>query len=189
VLALFLQVVMRIFPELYTRSMRGIWLAVFGIFVSFHALYFTNTIPPVPLSLKEIGVYHQVTRAEQGYLVSYEEPSRFEFWRSTARTFHRAPQESVYCFSAVFAPTRLRTNIYHSWQRKTEGGAWVRDSYIGFSLAGGRDEGYRGYTMKSNIADGEWRCVVETEGGKVVGETYFSVQTVSTPVRVQEAMR
>jgi hypothetical protein len=181
VLALLLQIVMRLFPELYKRSVHGVWASVLGIFVCFHALYFTNTIPPVPLSLKEIGIYHMVAREGGRYAVEYEPVRPYEFWRSTSYTYHRTSKESVYCFSSVFAPTRLRTNVYHSWQRRTVGGDWVRDSYIGFPLAGGRDEGYRGYTMKSNLSDGEWRCVVELEGGKVVGETRFRVETVDTP--------
>ena len=49
------------------------------------------------------------------------------------------------------------------------------------AIEGGRDGGYRGYSIKTNLPDGEWRCVVETEKGLVVGEVYFSVVSLIAP--------
>jgi hypothetical protein len=175
-IAVLLQIIMRLFGELYRRSMKVVWMAVVGIFVGFHILYFTNTIPPVPLTLQDIGVYHSVVRVEHDYLVMYEEPHWYEFWRSTHRVYHRATHEAAYCFSAIYAPTDLRTKVFHSWQRKTENGVWVRESLIGFPLTGGRIEGYRGYTIKTVLSPGKWKCVVELENRQVIGETYFYIE-------------
>lgn len=175
-IALLLQIVMRLFDELYRRSMRAVWMAIVGVFIGFHILYFTNTIPPVPLTLQDIGVYHSVTRIENDYLVIYEEPQWFEFWRSTHRIYHRAKHEAAYCFSAIYAPTDLRTKVFHSWQRKTEDGVWIREDLIGYPLVGGREEGYRGYTIKTVLSPGEWKCAVELENRQVIGEVYFRVE-------------
>ena len=37
--------------------------------------------------------------------------------------------------------------------------------------------------------DGEWRCVVETEKGLVVGEIYFSVVSADSPVPLVEKVK
>jgi hypothetical protein len=184
--ALLLQVVMYLFPELYKRSMKGMWFALSGIFCAFHVLYFTNIIPPVPLALTEIGMYHSVVRVDDAYQMTYEAPPEYAFWRSTHHVFHRTKNEPVYCFSAVFAPTAIRTKIFHSWQRKSTDGNWIREERIPFSIVGGRDHGYRGYTFKRAVSPGEWRCVVETENGQTIGVTSVTVVDVETAVPLAE---
>src|SRR4051812_41049472 len=58
-----------------TRSARSIAL----IWVIITTLYFTNLIPPLPLALKEAGVYHSVTRLSDGtYSLVGEERTWFE---------------------------------------------------------------------------------------------------------------
>lgn len=175
VTALLLQVVMRLFDDLYKRSVRAIWMSIGGIFIGFHVLYFTNTIPPVPLTLQEIGVYHSVKRVDNDYLVEYEAPYWYEVWRSTHKVYNRAKNEAAYCFSSVYAPTAIQTKVYHSWQRKTAEGKWVREDRIGYPLVGGREQGYRGYSIKTVLSPGEWKCVVELENKLVIGETHFMV--------------
>jgi hypothetical protein len=172
----------RVFPKLYKQGARHMWTIVIAIFVVFNALYFSNTIPPVPLALKDIGVFHNVVRTETGgYLVSYERPAWYEIWRQTSGVFHRSRGEAVYCYSSVFAPTRLRTPIYHSWQRKGEHGEWIREDRIPYTIEGGRDGGYRGYTIKQSIDEGSWRCVVETSNQLVIGEVRFNIVSVAEP--------
>jgi hypothetical protein len=181
-ITLLLQVVMRLFPDVFKRSTRALLLSIGGVYLGFNLLYFTNAIPPVPLALKEIGVYHSVVHAGTGYGVVYEAPKNYQLWRTTSDTYHRTPNEAAYCFSSVFAPTKLRAKIYHSWQRLDPNGTWARVSRIPFAIEGGRDDGYRGYTIKQNITAGEWRCVVETEEGHVIGMMGFTVVDVPDAV-------
>lgn len=176
VFALLTQIVMRLFPELYKRSVRGLWLSVLGVFALFQVFYFTHVIPPVPLVLTEIGIYHSVVRTDGVYQVAYEEPHNLAWWRDTARTFTRGRGSAAYCFASIFAPTSLRAKVQHSWQRKTEEGAWVREAKVPYTVAGGRDHGYRGYTFITNaLQPGTWKCAVELENGQVIGETVFEV--------------
>jgi Protein of unknown function (DUF2914) len=181
-IVLIIRMVVQWFPDVYKRSARTLFFSIGGIYLGFNLLYFSNAIPPVPLAVKDIGMYHSVVRAGGGYQVVYEAPKEYEFWRNTSSVYHRTPREAAYCFSSVFAPTRLRAKIYHSWQRLDDAGDWVRESRIPFSIEGGRDGGYRGYTIKQNITSGEWKCVVETEEGHVVGETRFVVVDTTDPV-------
>jgi len=189
VMSMLLQLVMWFFPDVYKRSMRPIWYAVGGIFFGFHLLYFTNTIPPVPLALTEIGVYHSVVKSGSDYAVRYEEPAWYTPWRSTSYMYHRTVNEAAYCFSAVFAPTELRARIFHSWQRRAENGSWQRFERIPYPIIGGREGGYRGFTIKTNLPEGDWRCVVETEKGLVIGETRFAVVAADEPAQQVERVR
>ncbi len=188
-MSMLLQLIMWLFPDIYKQSMRTIWLVVFGIFAGFHILYFTNTIPPVPLAMTDIGIYHNVVRTGEAYQVRYEEPSWYTPWRSTDYTYHRLQHEAAYCYTSIFAPTDLRTNIYHSWQRKSADGAWIREARIPYPIQGGREAGYRGYTIKTSLPEGEWRCVIETEKGLVVGETRFEVIAVDESAPQQYGIR
>lgn len=174
-ISLILQLIRKLFPKLYQQGAQLLWWIIGITYVGFNILYFTNIIPPVPLALKEIGIYHSVVHAGTDYLVSYERPVWYEAWRDTGSIFHRTQGEAVYCFSSVFAPTHLSTQIYHSWQRKTKEGTWVRETLIPYTIDGGRNGGYRGYTFKQNLTEGTWRCVVETKQRQVIGETRFNV--------------
>ncbi|MDH4101252.1 MAG: DUF2914 domain-containing protein, partial [Nitrospirota bacterium] len=79
-------------------------------------LYFSNMLPPVPLSMKDGGIYRSVERQDNSYLLAYEKPSFWHFWRKTTDPFHYRPGDTAYCFSAVFAPTKLHKRIYHHWK-------------------------------------------------------------------------
>ena len=53
-------------------------------------------------------------------------------------------------------------------------------SRVVFSIVGGRDGGYRGYSLKTNMESGWWRVRVETTRGQVLGQAQFTVETVSS---------
>ncbi|MDP3958315.1 MAG: DUF2914 domain-containing protein [bacterium] len=156
--------------------------AVAVIYLSFTALYFLNLIPPVPLALKSVGIYHSLDKLPNGnYRVSYERPRWNEFLRETKGTF--AGGGPAYCMSSVFAPVRLSTEIYHRWERLNEGtGEWETKSLISFGIQGGRSEGYRGYSELPTLQSGRWRCSVETKAGAVIGRAAFTAVSGVVPI-------
>ncbi|MDO8517981.1 MAG: hypothetical protein Q7S26_01670, partial [bacterium] len=125
-----------------TYEMAAVILCVLAVF---NGLYFLNIIPPVPLSLKAVGVYHSITTDDKGgYTGIYEPPAWFVFWRDTAATYTIVSGQSAYCFSAVFAPGDLATSIVHRWEYfYPTTGHWITVARIGFPITGGRAEGYR----------------------------------------------
>lgn len=159
-----------------------IWVvAIFSVFV---VGYFTNAIPPVPLSATHLGVYHDIERTTVGdYQVTYETAPWWQFWNDTNTTFSYTPGAPVYCFSAVFAPTGLTAPIFHRWEKRVNG-EWETRVYLSFPINGGRDAGYRGYSLTYRIDPGEWRCSVETERGALIGRFTFDV-VPGTPVLVE----
>lgn len=49
---------------------------------------------------------------------------------------------------------------------------------IPVKIAGGRDQGFRGFTVKENYQDGDWQVRVETMDGREIGRLNFSVKKV-----------
>lgn len=150
---------------------------ILGVYLLINLLYFFNWIPPVPLSMKDGGVYHHVHKEQKSYHLIYEATPWYNFWRTIDPAYHYTPGDTVFCFVSVFAPTRLTKRIYHHWQyydarRET----WVTSDVLGYKISGGREGGYRGYTMKNHMRPGEWRVDVETSEKKILGRIAFDVQ-------------
>jgi hypothetical protein len=145
------------------------------IFVILAILYFENWMPPVPLALKQGGIYRSVKRVGENYELRYRRPRWWQFWKDDERDFAYSPGDTVYCFAAVFAPTALKERIVHHWQRYEEKGKWVTTDKSGYPIVGGRDGGYRGYTFKKNIVAGKWRVEVKTVKGRLLGRIPLEV--------------
>ncbi len=180
-----------LFPSIWngklTRPVFGLGSMVLVIFAIFNVLYFANIIPPVPLSLKSAGIYHSVSSldAPNGsgaiYSATYEPKQWYEFWRDTADTFNVGEGQPAYCFSAVFAPGDLSTSIVHRWEYfYPQTKHWITTGVVKFPINGGRAEGYRGYSKKQVLAEGQWRCTVETASGQVISRITFTVKTSSS---------
>lgn len=151
-------------------------IIIISIFFLLNIFYFLNWIPPVPLSLKDAGIYHHVSRVEEGYQVKFEKGSWYHFWKSSDNDFYYQTGDTVYCYAAVFAPTEFNKKIIHQWQifdKRTD--EWKTTDQLSYKISGGRDGGYRGYSYKKNMQDGEWRINVITKEGLLLGRVNFDV--------------
>lgn len=187
-ITLFVRLTALLMPALVKRARTTIARSVATVFIIFNILYFAGAIPPLPLALKDAGVYHSVTKQADGiYLLVGEQGPWWSVVFPYNPTFHRTPGETVYAWSAIFAPSGLSTSILHEWQHyddKTR--KWVTISTFGFPINGGRDGGYRGYSNKSDLEDGAWRVNVTTEYGQLIGRISFTIESVtSTPPLTQ----
>ena len=166
------------------KSREQYWraLAVLAVlFLFMNLLYLFNWIPPVPLSMKDGGIFHHVHRVDEVYNVRYEAPAWYQFYRDDDDIFHHAPGDTVFCYASVFAPARLDTRIFHHWQLYSPRTAqWVTTDRMPYQIFGGRDGGYRGFTYKRNLEAGEWRVDVETEKGIVLGRRSFTLVPVDS---------
>ncbi len=160
-------------------SLGSIVIGTLGVYGLITALYFSNVLPPIPLALKDIGIYHAVERTGTSYSVLVEHAPWYA--RLTGLTVTITPGKPLFAFSSVFAPTRLSAQIVHRWQR-LEGGEWVTVATIPFGISGGRDGGYRGWSEVVPQVSGEWRVRVETVRGQLIGQETFMLRlTDSTP--------
>jgi hypothetical protein len=102
------------------ESKRLILALVLGIFVVVNILYFTNLIPPIPLSLKDAGIFHTIERNKDGnYVVTFEDQG----WRGYFKLypdFTETVNSRIYAYSAIFSPKELNLTIVHEWQHYDE---------------------------------------------------------------------
>ena len=147
--------------------------------------YTFDMIPPVPLVKRDIAVGYALSKVNGNYQLSQQPSSWWSFWRKTSNELQVLPGQRVYCFSSVFAPAGLKTRLYHRWQYYDKNKGWHTKSRVGFSLSGGRYNGFRGYTYKTDLQAGDWKVSVETETHKTVAVQEFSVrveQSTLTPI-------
>ncbi len=187
----FVRTLYRIIPRFMELQMRAIVFTLGCVFVGFNFFYFANIIPPIPLSLKDIGIYHSVVRFENGtYQVTYEAGPWWQPWKDSDATIHPIAGESVFCYAQVFAPTKLRADIFHVWEhREAATGKWVEHAKLAYPISGGRGSGYRGYTLINAYQNGTWRCSVETARGQVLGREIFTIDTSRTASNVVTELR
>jgi len=182
VLTLYLVLFRMLAPQALSGNRTRLYGAVFGIFVVFNGLYFLNLIPPVPLVLKDVGIFHSAVKIQGGYWVSYEAPTKYEFFKRADVIYHAPLGVTAYCFSSVFAPDGLAIPINHRWEYyDAVTRDWKTASLISFPISGGREEGYRGVSEKSLVSEGKWRCNVETNQGALVGRHTITFIDISIP--------
>ena len=147
-----------------------------SIFVFINGCYYFRLIPPVPLALDKGIVAYNVTVENSKYLVTYEVDEWYFFWRDHKVDFNKLPNEPVYVFTSIFAPTDLKKQIYHRWKWFNETNKkWEVVEEIGYKITGGRNDGFRGYTFKNNIWDGFWKVEVVTKEDLVLGVVDFTI--------------
>jgi len=182
-----------LYKQLYDKlksKLKNLLITLGSIYLIFNLLYFTNLIPPVPLSLKEAGIYHHVSRAGDEYKFRFETGDWYEPLKDSDDDFHYAEGDTVYCFASVFAPTNLNTRIYHHWQMYNEKqDEWITTDRTNYKINGGRDGGYRGYTLKRNVQSGLWRIDVETEREQLLGRISFEIEKVDKKAKLNEIIK
>lgn len=144
------------------------------VHVLFLVLYVVRFIPPIPLSVEKMGVYHQISKQQDQYVLQYDRPW-WLFWQKGAQTFVAAPEDKIHCFVSIFAPSFFSEQVKMEWYLETPRG-WQKTDAIPFQISGGRDQGFRGYTVKSRFDAGEWQVRVVTSDDREMGRIFFTVQ-------------
>ncbi|MBI3357512.1 MAG: DUF2914 domain-containing protein [Nitrospirae bacterium] len=145
-------------------------VALIGLLVGF---YFLNWIPPVPLSMKFGGIYREVQRQGDQFVLTYDR-KWYEIWKRSENRF--PADEPIYCFTAIFAPVDLNTTVYHHWYfRANSERPFTHADKIPIKISGGREGGYRAYSFKQRLDPGDWRVDVEAEDGRIIGRVSVKV--------------
>jgi hypothetical protein len=89
-------------------------------------------------------------------------------------------------YSAVKGIKNLRKEVTKSskWYfYDKEKNNWVLKSTLTYSLMGGRDGGYRGYSYKKSLLPGAWKIETTNEKGQILGSKKFVIKEVfNTPI-------
>lgn len=163
-------------PERTQQATRQI-LVPFGlVLIGFLSLYLFRLIPPVPLTIPFIGVYHNVERSEDTFRLRHERPA-WRLWHHGDQKFLAQPGDKIYVYFRVFSPARFSDQVLMRWFWKDNTGNWKLQDSIPIKILGGREKGFRGYGMKSNYQPGDWKLQVETTDQREIGRIYFDVAT------------
>jgi hypothetical protein len=179
-------VYMRALARLGHERYRGARLQIAGgmvvIGVLINAFYFLKVFPPLPLVLTDAGIYHSAQKVGNDYHVRAEqEPAAWRALFGTNPILHIQPRARLYLYSAVFAPEGLRTRIIHEWQRLDAEGRWINQQRRSVPIEGGRENGYRLYTLKTAPQPGQWRVNILSDDGRTIGRVRFAVETQAVP--------
>jgi Protein of unknown function (DUF2914) len=164
-------------PEKSLLARRQILVPLGGVVIGFLVFYLFRLIPPVPLSIPFMGVYHNVEKTEAGYRLSHERP-RWRFWHNGDQDFVAQPGDKVYVFFRIFSPARFSDEVRMRWYWKDPARGWTQHDEIPIRIVGGREQGFRGYGVKSKYQPGEWKVQVETADGREIGRMYFDLTLV-----------
>lgn len=184
VIGLFLLVLHAVAKEKFASAGgRRVFFWIGGIFALMNIFYFLNVLPPIPLSVKDAGLYEVFTvEAPGSYTAQYEDQGPFGFLEPS-ETIRLTPGAPLYAYSAVFSPASFALTIVHEWQYyDASSGRWVTRGKIPLTVTGGADGGYRTFSEETGLTPGAWRINIETAQGQVIGRVDFTVITVtSTP--------
>lgn len=175
----FLKLLYTLLPTISQLRRWKIRRNIFFIFTIFNILYFTNIIPPIPLSMKQIEIYHDIRRtAINEYTVTTQDYPWYRLdhhiWKN--EYIKNSPNDRVFVFASIFGPKELQADIFHKWQwfnPATE--QWKDVIEIDYALTGGRDGGFRWYSFVSDPTPGMWRVRVTTNHDKEIGRIQFDV--------------
>lgn len=162
-------------PEIHKDALKQqITVPCLSVLMIFLALYALKLIPPVPLSIKHIGIYHNVGKSNGKFELTYNR-SWWKFWQNGDQDFSALPQDKIYCFASIFSPTQFSDQIYFHWSKKNKS-RWVEQDKVAIDISGGREQGFRAYTYKSQYTSGDWRVQVKTKDGFELGRIYFEIE-------------
>ncbi len=139
-----------------------------------------DMIAPVPLVKQALAVGHEFVQENGRYVLKVERAPPWQFWLDQASTVHVAEGEKLYGVSAIYAPRGMTAGLEHRWEiRDTRG--WRQINRSAFQSIGGREHGFRGYSWVLNPQPGQWRFVVATHDGRIIGTSLLTVERGSPP--------
>jgi hypothetical protein len=159
---------------LHKDRKRPVLLPLGCVVIVFLTFYLFRLIPPVPLSIPFMGVYHGVERTDQGYSLTHERPA-WRIWHNGDQNFRAQGGDRVFVYFRIFSPGRFSDQVLMRWYFKEPRG-WALQDTVPIKIVGGREEGFRGYAFKSNYQFGEWKVQIETLDAREIGRIYFDLE-------------
>jgi hypothetical protein len=144
--------------------------------IAFFALmYIFKILPPLPMHLSYVGVFHKVEKQYPQYHLYHENPW-WRFWQEADEDFKAREGDSVSVFFKVFSPGGFSGKVWVEWYHYNErSGDWQRTDRVPVAIKGGRGAGYRGYITKENYVPGDWEVIIKTDSDLILGTKYFTI--------------
>jgi hypothetical protein len=142
--------------------------------LGFVLAYALRLAPPVPLAVKEMGIYHDVRREPGGRRLFHERPS-WRFWEKGDHDFQERPGDRVFCFARIFAPRRFSDRIDVIWYHDTPQQGWRKVYQMPLAISASSDRGFATEAYLTSPPPGRWRVELQTEDGYTLGQLGFEV--------------
>jgi hypothetical protein len=189
-IALFLWLIRYVSKKEFEGGKTLLFSTIAGVFILINTLYFTNLLPPIPLSLKDAGVYYSMSRGADGNFVGVTEEKPWTDYFKFYPKFNYLPGQPVVIFTAIFSPSDLNLKIIHEWQRLDKNWKWVTVSQVHLTVVGGRDGGFRTFSQKTvGLSDGKWRVNIKTTTGQFIGTVRFTLVEASDLPKVEQVIK
>jgi hypothetical protein len=138
-----------------------------GVHLFFIIAYNFSLIPPVPVALKKIGIFHDIEKKQGQYIGKYLDEGR-TFWPKDS-TFLARKGDKLNVLLSIFSPDSFKDKVYLKWYHHKENKGWTLEDSIPLNFFGGREAGFRGYGIKQAYTQGPWKIIVETSDRRELG--------------------
>ncbi len=156
--------------------------------------YLLEAVPPVPLSLKYIGIFHKV-EAEHSehslhYNLLYVKPPGFlakHLARDASTGFLAREGDVAYAFVSVFAPKGFHDRVGFAWDFEDPKKGWVAVGQPYFTqISQSQESGFRTFGNRTVSQPGEYRIRLLTGDGREIGREEFTVVKDPNPDEPRE---
>ena len=141
--------------------------------------YFTNSIPAVPLTLRDQNLYANVSRNQTGNydFVEIRKVPQTLFGFGSKEQVYVQKGTPLYYYSSIIAPAQVKSGVSHVFYRyNPTSKVWIQKQKLDFPIVGGRKAGYRGYSLVNSPEPGLWRVQVMVGDKRIIGQKLFTVQ-------------
>ncbi len=145
----------------------------FSSVLLFLILYIFKILPPVPLAIKDIGVYQKIEKLNGVYHCYHQKPW-YNFWDKGDQTFYLNNNSKVHVFFAIYSPTNFSDSVIVRWSKK-EKSKWIKYDDIPIKIVGGRKKGFRGIAYKKNISPGKWKVSIRSKDLREIGRINVNI--------------
>ncbi len=148
-------------------------LPSFGACFLFLSLYIFKILPPVPLAIKDIGVYQKIEKID-GQYNCYHQRIWWQFWKKGDQDFYLNKKSRVHVFFTLYSPSNFSDSVIVRWSKRSKKG-WIKYDDIPIKITGGRKKGFRGIAYKEKIVSGEWKVSVRSKDLREIGRIKINV--------------
>jgi hypothetical protein len=171
----------KIFAEtLYIYTKKVLIFSLVAVFVGIPALIFFDVIPPLPLIMRGGEVVHSITKTEgYNYILTSEKIPAYRMLGIPFLFPSYLIEEGgeIAFFTSVYTPNSISTNINHVWKiYDPDTRTFTERSKIPLRVAGGRENGFRTYSIITNPEAGLWSVSAELNTGQVLGHRKFFIK-------------
>lgn len=160
---------------LFEKCKRQILVPNGLVLILFLSLYLFKIIPPIPLSIPFMGIYHTIERTNEGFRLGHQR-EWWRIWNNGDQIFRAQRGDKIQVFFRIFSPAHFSDQVLIRWYLKDVRSGWVLQDSIPINISGGREEGFRGFGAKANYQPGDWKVQVETTDGREIGRMYFNLE-------------